>query len=458
MLGIHRKQSSGSYGRLTGKRYEAKILLWSAVSILIIGLVAGAFWWLRRPQVIIFSDDAKVTLLAVEYGKHHAQPAVKAPATTAGRPAARGRGSFTTPNDALVLWVRQEYDAKESYHNFQYYAYDKAGTACVQTYGRNYGGGRHGNEIVAVQLDAFPRRQGKFLVRVQEQGNGGQEMSDQKFVIRNPARGSFTQFAAEPLPSTKEDDDVSVTLTKLAAGADMPYQRDQDDADDVANKGVQAVFNVERHGKPVTNWQPVSVETTDATGNHVNGAVSQNNWQDGNDTVIYQYGLWPDEPAWKIKFEFSQQSDFADNELWTVQNIPLQPGRQRDFYNVPRNSNTNTVIAETELNGIHLKIFPAKQFTDMPPNSQPQGGLIIQTDPAPPAGMRMTLISLTDDQTNDISYWDNGTYRNNNVTTYRYALRDVGGATNLNLTIALHKSRFVEFTAKPEKAAAAAAQ
>jgi hypothetical protein len=41
--------------------------------------------------------------------------------------------------------------------------------------------------------------------------------------------------------------------------------------------------------------------------------------------------------------------------------------------------------------------------------------------------------------------------------TFNYGLRDVGGATNLNLTIALHKSRFVEFTAKPEKAPAAPA-
>ena len=32
---------------------------------------------------------------------------------------------------------------------------------------------------------------------------------------------------------------------------------------------------------------------------------------------------------------------------------------------------------------------------------------------------------------------------------------DISGLTNLNVSIALHKSRFVEFTAKPEKAAAA---
>ncbi len=433
---------------------KTKILLLSFVSIFILGLAAGAFWWFSRPQIITFSDDAKLTLVKVEYGKRHAPPTA-AKAAAGARGAARGN-SFTTDKDMLVLWVREQYDNKQ-YHYFQFFLYDKGGTGCAQAGARMWR--NNGNEVVAVQFDAFPRRQGKFVVRAQEQGNGGQEMSEQKFVVSNPAGGkSFAKWTAEPLPSTKDDDDLSVTLTKLAAGADTPNQRNQDDADDAANKGVQAVFHVERNGKPVSNWQPVSVETTDATGNHVSGGITQNNWQDNNDTVAYQYGLWPDEPAWKLKFEFSQQSSFADNELWTVHNIPLQPGRQQDFYNAPRNAGTNAAVAETDLNGVHLKILPAKHFTDMPPNSQPQGGLTIQITPALPDGMRMTLISLTDDQTNDIGYWDQGMMRNNNLSSYRYALRDVTGATNLNLAIALHKSRFVEFTAKPEKAAVVAAQ
>ena len=263
---------------------KTKILLCSAVSILVLGLAAGAYWWLSRPQVITFSDDAKVTLLAVQYGKRHAPPTVKASTTSGAKAAPRRGGSFTTTNETLVLWVRQQYDASgNQYHSFQYFVYDQAGTACVQTFGRNYAGNnRQGNEIMAVQFDAFPRRQGKFIVRAQEQGNSGQEMSDQKFVVSNPARKSFPAWTAEPLPATKEDGDLSVTLTKLTTGAHLAITRIQDDPEDPANKGAEAVFRVERNGKPVSNWEPVSVETSDATGNLFTvNKVSQNGWQNG---------------------------------------------------------------------------------------------------------------------------------------------------------------------------------
>jgi len=435
-----------------------KIILWSVVSILIAGIAAGAYWRLRRPQVILFSDDSKVTLLGVDYGKIHVPPGVKPSAVSTNRAfLQRGGSSFATTDDALVVWVRQEYDSGP-WHNFQYYLYDKAGTACVGDSGMNYDiRKRQNNRIVGIDFSAFPRRQGQFLLGVQEQSNNGQEMADHKLIIRNPVRKSFSQWMAESLPATKEDDDLSVTLTKLVFGADTSYNRNQDNADDPVNKGVQAVLQVQRNGKPATNWQPVSVETTDATGNHISGSC--NTQQNGDEcTTTYQWGLWADEPAWKVKFEFSQQSDFADNELWTVRNIPVQPGRQQDFYNYARAGRANAVVAEADLNGVHLKIFPAKQFTDVGQNNYMQGGLMIQADSALTDGMRMTLVKLTDDQTNDVGYFDYGTMKSATgtaaATTYRYGLRDLAGATNLNLTLALHKSRFVEFTAKPEKPAA----
>jgi len=101
-----------------------------------------------------------------------------------------------------------------------------------------------------------------------------------------------------------------------------------------------------------------------------------------------------------------------------------------------------------------MKVYPAKQFTDAPPNSQPQGGLTISVKPSPPEGMRMN-VTVTDDQGGNVEYWNNGTWSDGKSTTYRYGLRDITGASNLNLTIAMHQSHYFEFTVKPAVAAAA---
>jgi len=73
-----------------------------------------------------------------------------------------------------------------------------------------------------------------------------------------------------------------------------------------------------------------------------------------------------------------------------------------------------------------------------------QGGFRVETDRIP-EGTQMTLVNATDDQGRSISSWRMGWGGNFEA----FALRDMSGVKSLNLTIALHKSRFVEFTVKP---------
>jgi len=65
-------------------------------------------------------------------------------------------------------------------------------------------------QIVGIQFTAFPRREGSFYLRAQENSNNGQEMSDDKFNISNPASGPFATLTGDPLPDTEEDGDFSV--------------------------------------------------------------------------------------------------------------------------------------------------------------------------------------------------------------------------------------------------------
>ena len=410
---------------------KTKTLLWIVVSVLV---AAGAVWWLWRPQTFTLSNGAKLKLVAVTYGKHQSFPGERYQSS-----------EFDTTNDTLFVWIEQKHKDND-WPNYQIFAYDKSATACVGAFSRNSRQIRRGDEMVGIPLDAFPRRQGKFYLRVQEWSRQNSRQTVKKaFVVSNPARGHFPAWFPDPRPNTQEDGDLSVTLNRLEFGAKMPYTRNQNVQNDPMNKGVRAAFQIQQNGKTATNWQPAQVETSDATGNHILGWCNSD-WENDEEVTLYQYGLWPDEPAWKLRFEFSRTSGFHDDELWTVPNVPLETGRMQDFWNYGRDR-TNSAFAETTLNGFHLKLFPARKFTDQPNRrGSIEGGLDVQTD-LPLDGMRLTLVKATDDQGHEIKpmTWSWG------GNDFRFGLQGLGNARSLDLTLALHRSRFVEFTAKPTK-------
>jgi len=419
-----------------------KIVLWSVISVLIIGAAAGAFLWLSRPQIITLSDGTKLTLLGVDYGKHHKFPKVK----TGGQRG--GPTAFDTTNDTVVVWILNEHKAGQ-WPNYQVLAYDRAATACVGNWARNSRQIKNGMEIAGVQLDAFPRRGRKIYLRIMSWGQRGPQTAKGQFVISNPAGGSFPNWFPDTLPNTQSDGDLNVTLTRLVSGVPGFNGPVNQVKNDPMNKAVLAAFHTEQKGVLATNWQPVQIETSDATGNR----VFNNSWSNGHDdngdaTMTYQWGLWPDEPAWKLRVEMSRTSGFNDDELWTVQNVPVNPGRQQDLWNYGgRNSRTNAAIAETTLNGTHLKVFPALQLTDQNVgNGQTSGGLRILADPDLPEGFRLA-VAATDERGHKLQSWG----PNGGGGNYVIQFQDIRNAKSLNLTIALHKSRFVEFTAKPAK-------
>ena len=418
---------------------KKKILLWSVVSVLVLAIAAGV-WWLLRPQTITLSDGSTLKLITVSYGKQHKIPNIKM------LRGPRGGTVFRDTNDTLVLWIEQKQKGND-WPNYQFYAYDKAGTACASDWGRSSWQINRGAELVAVRFSAFPRRGGKIYLRIQEWNRQtGRQTVKNAFVISNPARGPFPTWFPDSLPDMQSDGDLDVTLNKLVFGVKAPWQRNNSAPDDAMNKGMQVAFDVQQNGHTVTNWQPVQIETSDATGNHANGYVNTTS-QGGEPETLYQWGLWPDEPAWKVRVEMSRTSGFTDDELWTVQNIPVEDGKMQNFWNDDYGGNqSKPAFAETTLNGAHLKIFSVKHFTDQPQGSQMQGAVQIQLD-KPLDGMRMTLLKVTDDQGHDIQSWNWGWGGN----VYSFGFRELGSTKTVSFTIALHKSRFVEFMAKPTK-------
>jgi hypothetical protein len=429
-----------------------KITLWSIISVLAIGILAVSIWWLRRPQVVTLSDGTKLTLVGVTYGRHHVAPKIK---VAGGR--ARNGSRIDSTNDTVVVWIEAEHKPNQ-YPNYQLMVYDKADTACVSAWTRTQSQIKNGVDIQGFMLDAYPRRDRKTVLRVMTYGPRGQQTAKGQFVISNPSHGkTFPTWTPDPLPDTQSDGDLDVTLNKFVVNAPLPYVRNGMPKNDPADKCVQLDLDVQQKGQSATNWRPVQVETTDATGNYIKGWVNDYRQNGEKDGYFYQPGLWPNEPAWKVRLEFSRTAGFSAGELWSVTDIPVRAGNQQDVQSFwswgnQDSGKTKTAFAETTINGVHVKLFPAIQYTGQNRGNGGNGkvvSIIFKTDPdVESAGMRMTPLTVTDDQghklNNQGTSWGGGNYQ------YEFAEpRNIG---SVNVTIALHKSRFVEFTVKPEKA------
>ena len=425
---------------------KTKILLWSVVAVLVIGIAIGAFLWLARPQVITLKDGTKLTLVGVTYGKHHAAPRIK----TAGSRARAGGGRIDSTNDTLVVWVLSEHKGNQGPNN-QLMIYDPANTACVSSWSRDTTRIKNGLDLQGFLLDAFPRHGRKIVLRISAWNSNGNGMQPAKgqFVISNPTRGPFPTWTPEPLPDTQSDGDLNVTLTRLIYGVKGFDRGNGLSKTDPMDKAVLAAFRTEQKGVVMTNWQPYRIAMSDATGNQIENNSWSNTRTNDEAVMTYQWGLWPDEPAWKLNVEMTRTSGFNDDEVWTVQNLPVHPGSQMDLYNYQRNNRTNAAFAETTLNGIHLKIFPAIQFTDQNfAPGQKSGGFRLQVDPEPETmQMRMSLAKLTDEQGHDLQSWG----PNGGGGSAAFQIQNLRNAKSLNVTIAMHKSRFVDFTVKPAK-------
>jgi hypothetical protein len=421
-----------------------KIILWSIVSLVIAGVAIDAFLWLHKPQIIKLPDGSRLTLIGATYGKHHVAPKIKI-----GGKLTRGNGAqLDSPDNALVVWIEAEHKANE-YPNYQLMVYDKANTACVGTYQSSQSQINNKIHIIGYMFNAYPRWDRSMIVRVLANGSGGQRVAKEQFVVANPKRVSVPKWTPEPLPDTQSDNDLSVTLTKFVCGVPGFNSGRGVSAKDPMNKAVLAAFRCEQNGAAATNWQPVRIETSDASGNHAqNYSWSSSRDQNGDATMTYQWGLWPDRP-WKLRVEMSQTAGFSNDELWSITNLPVNPGSQQDLWNYDNNNRRiPPAFAETTLAGIHLKIYPVIQFTNqMSGNGDKPGGFRVQADKALD-GMQLTLVKAEDENGRRIPFYGGSGSGGN---SRQIQLQNLRNAKSLNITLAIHKSRFVEFTAAPAK-------
>ncbi|MBI4663954.1 MAG: hypothetical protein HY735_34585 [Verrucomicrobia bacterium] len=289
--------------------------------------------------------------------------------------------------------------------------------------------GPPGNCVEGWNYDYWPRRERTFTLRIYERGL---QYPDARligeFTVRNPTPDNYPEWHAAPLPQTASEGDLSVTLFDLTAGVGRGSNK-WNPAPNPTVSQTRAGFHVERNGQTTREWGIVSVEASDATGNMITDLWSTSSEPDAEFAELQPHP-WPAESAWKLRVGFSQRSSFVTSELWTLRGVSLSGPDA-----------TDSALRQTNLEGATL------QYTGQARRSGLGGDhhFNFRVTPSRP-DYRMTLVKAVDDRGQEakLETW----FDSRSECTF--ALRAQTNAMSLDLTLALHRTRYVDFLARPE--------
>jgi hypothetical protein len=193
--------------------------------------------------------------------------------------------------------------------------------------------------------------------------------------------------------------------------------------------------------QPTTDWQPVGVESWDATGNRAVNRSWSTSTENDEVEIRYQDSLWPNEPAWKLRVEFSRAANFPPDELWTPSEISVAENTRQ----IGRDD--AVPVISTNLLDVAVGILGIEPRSE----SNRDARLKVRMKPVV-EGVRLTLTGITDETGRTIKLGGSGWSGDGSKRDYEYHLRDLDDAKTLRVTLALHRSRYAEFLASPELA------
>ena len=308
--------------------------------------------------------------------------------------------------------------------------------------------GMEGATVHCWHIASFPRRSPFLHVQFMAARTNGDWAKEAEFKIPNPAFGSYSQWDAQPLPVTSESGDLAVTLKEFRSGEKMSGRRGRGD-DSVAARKTQLLFTFAEKGVSSDDWRVQKLTLSDATGNHWSpylDLIHQDfNWST-NGAVEFFGALWPGEKAWKLELEVVRSRGFQPSELWEMEFQLPRPGTLLNLTNQWESDGQ-----KVELVGI---ASPKREFTGdfkwiakwWGQNQDKVYSLAVKLGPDV-AGHRLEFVRAVDQKGAEVKLIQHGSQDEDKQALF---LRPGEEAESVKLTLALQRSRFVQFLARPD--------
>ncbi len=418
---------------VTPKNSLPKRGVFALLLLLLLGAGVVIFWPKNGESVghtVTFADGTTMTLKTVTCGTEHRylgggawQKIVSMlPRKIATRIGDR-RSTLTTSRMSIAFWFEKKGGGPKSG--------DPQLVLCDES-GYGISGGHwlmRPGVMEGWAFESWPRRARMFTLRIYEQGSRYPEVKlIGEFAIRNPRPAKYPVWTESSLPVTSRVDDLSVTLVDLVSGVGRGSNKWQPAPNPTVSQ-TRCGFRVERNGQPTKEWEIVQVEASDATGNFI-GQLWGTSGDKDLEYAELQPHPWPAESAWKLRMGFSQRVNFAPDELWTLRGIPLGAPDP-----------TNGVVARTNLQGVLLEFSGQAKKHAIGPGDY----FNFRLTPGR-RDYRMSVARAVDNLGKDVKIGASS----ESEREWSFALQSGTNATSIDLTVALHRTRYVEFLARPQ--------
>ncbi|MBM3838359.1 MAG: hypothetical protein FJ398_10410 [Verrucomicrobia bacterium] len=417
-------------------RPAIRMLVWFALITLF--LIAGIALFLLPPKTSIghtvtFSDGTTMTLRQVTYGTEHSyyekqiwRRVVSLLPRKLIEKLGVKRSVMKVSRPSVVFWLERRGNGLAS-GDPQLVLCDADGFGISSGYSMMRVG-PPGNCVEGWASEFWPRREGTFRLQIYEPGPRYPEADlIGEFFVRNPTPGNYPQWAARPLPQTAIEGDLSVTLFDLTAGVGRGANNWRPARNPTVSQ-TRAGFRVARNGSPTREWEIASVEARDATGN-----VIASLWSSSPEPEVefgeLQPHPWPAESAWKLRVGFSQRSNFGASEIWNLRGVALS------------GTNSTEGVLETNLQGAVLQYTGQARRPGLPGDRH----FNFRVKPGRP-DYEITLVKAVDDQGQEAELANSFVSQSERT----FSLRVNASVQSLDFTLALHRTRYFEFLARPE--------
>jgi hypothetical protein len=204
--------------------------------------------------------------------------------------------------------------------------------------------------------------------------------------------------------------------------------------------GTEACFSVTSKGEPASDWQVESLQLKDSTGNRLDLWSGDSECTTNGNGLFFATNRWLDleEPAWKLRAEFSHKAGYRTAELVTITNVPAKA----DAY-----------IAHGSCSATLIDTGVAVTKIIREPNWGGNASVLVNVTPAAGA-FRIALVKATNERGEQIVLVPpprgNGNFSGYASPFYFYGINLPEDTKTLNLTFAYQESQFADYTVKPE--------